>query len=244
MTMAKTGRSACIVGAGGGIGRATAAALHAAGYDPLLLMDLPGPDLDRVAAQTGTTPIPIDLRDPARIKAAFDAGRRLVPKLDALVLVSGIVENHNVGNMTPDLWASILAVNLTGPFVCVQTADGWLADGGRVVLLGSLSGRQAGGVTGPAYAASKGGIEGLTKNFARYFLPRRITVNTVAPGPIDTPMLDAHPPERMKALADTIPLGRLGRPEEVAALVQFLCSPEAGYITGCILPINGGLRME
>ena len=244
MTMANLKRSACIVGAGGGIGRATAAALHAAGYCPLLLMDLPGPDLDRVAAQTGTTPIPIDLRDPARIKAAFDAGRRLVPRLDALVLVSGIVENQNVASMTPDLWANILAVNLTGPFTCVQTADSWLADGGRVVLLGSLSGRQAGGVTGPAYAASKGGIEGLTKNFARYFVPRRITVNTVAPGPIDTPMLDAHPPERMKVLADSIPFGRLGRPEEVAALVQFLCSPEAGYITGCILPINGGLRME
>ena len=237
-------RSACIVGAGGGIGLATAAAFQAADYGPLLLMDLPGPGLERAAAETGATPLAIDLRDAARIETAFDAGRRLAPRLDALVLVSGIVENHNVASMTPDLWASILAVNLTGPFACVQAADSWLADGGRIVLLGSLAGRQAGGVTGPAYAASKGGVEGLTKNLARYFVPRRITVNTVAPGPIDTPMLDAHPPERMKALADSIPFGRLGRPEEVAALVQFLCSPEAGYITGCILPINGGLRME
>ena len=239
-----TKRSACIVGAGGGIGRATAHAFKAAGYDPLLLMDMPGPGLDRAAAETGATSFAIDLRDAASIGAAFDAARKSAPRLDALVLVSGIVENANVASMTPDLWANILAVNLTGPFTCVQTADSWLADGGRIVLLGSLAGRQAGGVTGPAYAASKGGVEALTKNFARYFTPRRITVNTVAPGPIDTPMLDAHPPERMKALADAIPFGRLGRPEEVAATVQFLCSPEAGYITGCILAINGGLRME
>jgi 3-oxoacyl-[acyl-carrier protein] reductase len=238
---AKSKRSACIVGAGGGIGRATTALLAAQGYGPLICLDLAGSDVDAVAAEHGATALHIDLRDPASVPAVFAKAREVTPDLDVLVLVSGIVENKHLDTMTLDLWQDILSINLTGMFACTQAADSWINDGGRVVLLGSMAGHAASRVTGPAYSASKGGIEALTKYLGRYFAPRGITANCIAPGPIDTPMLDAHPPERMKDVVNAVPMGRLGRPEEVAALIAHLASPEAGYTSGAVINISGGL---
>ena len=237
----KSNRSACIVGAGGGIGRATTALLAAQGYGPIICLDLAGSEVEAVAAEHGATALHIDLRNPASVPAVFAKARTITPNIDVVVLVSGIVENKHLDTMTLDLWQEIFTINLTGMFACTQAADTWINDGGRVVLLGSMAGHAASRVTGPAYSASKGGIEAFTRYLGRYFAPRGITANCIAPGPIDTPMLDAHPPERMEDVINAVPMGRLGRPGEVAALIGHLVSPEAGYTSGAIINISGGL---
>jgi NAD(P)-dependent dehydrogenase (short-subunit alcohol dehydrogenase family) len=121
----------------------------------------------------------------------------------------------------------MLATNLTGPFLCCQHSYSLLRDGGRIVLLGSLSGRTGGVLTGAAYAATKGGIESLAKSMAQELAPRGITVNVIAPGAIETPMLRAHTIERQQGMAAATPLKRLGQPEEIAGAVVYLASADA-----------------
>ncbi len=238
---AKSKRSACIVGAAGGIGRATTARLANEGYAPLILIDTPGSGVDELAREHGGVALHIDLREPASVAAVFEKARSHADRLDAYIHLSGIVENKHLDTMTLDLWQEIMTINLTGMFVCTQAVDKWLVDNGRVVLLGSKAGHAASRVTGPAYSASKGAIEALTKNLARYWAERGIAANCIAPGPIDTPMLDAHPPERMKDVIAAVPMARLGKPEEVAALIAYLVSPDAGYTSGGVINIAGGL---
>ena len=238
---AKRQRSVCIVGAAGGIGRATTARLSEAGYSPVIGMDMADSGVDALAAAHGAVALHIDLRDPASVPDAFAKARAHCDSVDVVVLVSGIVENKHLNTMTLDLWQDILTINLTGMFACAKAADPWINDGGRMVLLGSMAGHAASRVTGPAYSASKGGIEAFTKYLGRYFAPRGITANCIAPGPIDTPMLDAHPPERMKDVIAAVPMGRLGQADEVAALIAYLASPDAGYTSGAIINISGGL---
>jgi 3-oxoacyl-[acyl-carrier protein] reductase len=207
-------------------------------------MDVAGPGLDRIARDAGATVIPVDFRRPDEIKRAVAAARRQIPRIDALVLTSGIVENRRLDEMTLDLWNEVILVNVTGLFFFCQAAADWLADGARVVTFGSRAGRTPGPVTGPAYAVSKAAVENLTRYLAIQWAPRRITVNCIAPGPVDTPMLDAHPEDRMAALVDAIPFKRLASADEIAALVAYLVSDDAGYMTGAVLPINGGLAMS
>jgi 3-oxoacyl-[acyl-carrier protein] reductase len=241
--MVGTERAACIVGASGGIGAAIVRRFAADGWSPLVLMDRDGA-ADDVARETGGVAIALDLARPHTIAAAFARARATAPRLGALVLAAGIVDNAKLATLAPERWDEIIAVNLTGPFLCLRAAQDWLADGGRIVTLGSLAGRTGGVLTGTAYAASKGGIESLTKSVAQEFAARGITVNCVAPGIVDTPMLAAHTPERRAGMASAVPLKRMAAPDEVAATVAFLCSREAGYITGAVVPVNGGLRME
>jgi len=238
---AKSKRSACIVGAAGGIGRATVARLAQEGYGPLILIDTPDSGVDDLAREHGGIAHHIDLRDPPSVAGVFEIARNDVDRLDAYIHLSGIVDNKTLETTTLELWHEIITINLTGMFVCAKAVDPWLADNARVVLLGSMAGHAASKVTGPAYSASKGGIEAFTKKVARDWAARGITANCIAPGPIDTPMLDAHPPERMKDSIAAIPLTRLGRPEEVAALVAYLVSPDAGYTSGAVINISGGL---
>jgi 3-oxoacyl-[acyl-carrier protein] reductase len=167
-----------------------------------------------------------------------------VPQLDALVVASGILDLEKLAGTSVERWNRVLAVNLTGPFLCCKLARDWLADGGRIVLVGSLAGRTGGVLTGTAYAVSKGGVESLTKSVAQELAPRRITVNCVAPGGVDTPMLARNSAEGLAALKAAAPLKRVAAPEEVAAVIAFLASDEASFITGAVVPVNGGLRMD
>ena len=107
-----------------------------------------------------------------------------------------------------------------------------------------MAGHQASIITGPAYAASKGGLEAFSKYLARYFARRNITVNCITPGPVDTPMLDAHDKKLLSDAKELIPLKRFAHPNEIASAALYLCSQNAGYNTGSILSINGGIRME
>lgn len=221
---------ACVVGASGGIGGAVSRRLKNDGYS-VLQMDLGGP-------------IRIDLADLPSAEAAFAEGRRQAPQLDVLVVAAGILDLGKLASLTLQQWNKVLAVNLTGPFLCCKLARDWLRDGGRIVLVGSLAGRTGGVLTGTAYAVSKGGIESLTKSVAQELAARRITVNCVAPGGVDTPMLARNTPEGLAAMKAATPLKRMAMPEEIAAAIAYLASDDAAFITGAVLPVNGGLRMD
>lgn len=236
--------TACIVGAAGGIGAALTRLLHREGARKLVLLDRPGPALDTLARETAASAHGLDMRDEASVRAAFAAARQATARIDALVVAAGIVDVKPLGELDLARWQEILAINLTGPFLCCRESREWLADDGRIVLISSLSARTGGVATSSGYAASKGGVEAFAKGIAREFAARRITVNCVAPGWIDTPMTAPHPADRKRATEAATPLKRTGRPEEVAATIAFLMSPGAAYITGATVPINGGIRMD
>lgn len=237
-------RSLCIVGASGGIGAAIARRTAAAGHAPMVLMDRNESGLRNLAQETDAIPVAVDIADDAAVAAAFAEARSQVAGLYGLVLAAGVVDNGKLANLDARRWADILAVNLTGPFLCCRAAQDWLIDGGRIVTIGSLAGRTGGVITGTAYAASKGGVEALTKSMAQELAPRAITVNCVAPGAVETPMLAAHPPARKAAMSAATPLKRMASPDEVAAAVSYLLQPDAAFTTGSVLAVNGGLRMD
>lgn len=163
-------------------------------------------------------------------------------KIDILVNNAGIVKDKSFVKMTSEMWDDVISVNLTGTFNCSKAViDGMLErQYGRIVNISSVIGRM--GNRGQAnYAASKAGIIGLTQTLAKEFAEKGVTVNAVAPGFIGTDMLRSVPANIMEKILAQIPMGRLGRPEEVASAVTYLVSPEAGYITGQVIDINGGL---
>ena len=163
-------------------------------------------------------------------------------KIDVLVNNAGIVRDKSFVKMTPEMWHEVMSVNLDGTFNCTKAViDGMLERKfGRITNISSVIGRM--GNRGQAnYAASKAGIIGLTQTLAKEFAGKGVTVNAIAPGFIETEMLKAIPKEILEKIVAQIPLGRLGMPQEVAGAVAYLCSPEAGYITGQVIDINGGL---
>jgi len=200
--------------------------------------------LQDLARETGGIAVPVDITDETAVLAAFARARAAAGGLYGLVLAAGVVDNGKLADLDLRQWTAILTVNLTGPFLCCLAAKDWLVDGGRIVTLGSLAGRTGGVITGTAYAASKGGVESLTKSMAQELAPRAITVNCVAPGAVETPMLAAHPPERKAAMSAATPLKRMATPDEIAAAVSYLLGPDAGFTTGAVLAVNGGLRMD
>ncbi len=162
--------------------------------------------------------------------------------LDVLVNNAGILRDRTIAKMTDDEWASVLRVNLTGAFNCIHHAAGLLREGGRIVNLSSVSGQI--GLFGQAnYAASKAGLMALTKVAARELARRKITVNAVAPGFIKTDIHRSMPEDVKQQFLALIPMHRFGEIEEIVGPVLFLCSPQARYITGQILHVNGGFYM-
>jgi 3-oxoacyl-[acyl-carrier protein] reductase len=159
--------------------------------------------------------------------------------LDILVNNAGILRDRTVKKMTAEDWRAVIATNLDGVFHCSKLGAEILRDGGRIVNIASISG--VAGFHGQAnYAAAKAGVMALTKVHAKELARRGITVNAVAPGVIHTPMLQGLKPEVLAEYEKQIPVGRVGRPEDVANAVLFLASEETGYITGQTLPITGG----
>jgi 3-oxoacyl-[acyl-carrier protein] reductase len=163
-------------------------------------------------------------------------------KIDILVNNAGIVKDKSFVKMTSEMWDDVISVNLTGTFNCSKAViEGMLErQYGRIVNISSVIGRM--GNRGQAnYAASKAGIIGLTQTLAKEFADKGVTVNAIAPGFIGTDMLKSVPANIMEKILAQIPMGRLGRPEEIASAVAYLVSPEAGYITGQVIDVNGGL---
>lgn len=159
--------------------------------------------------------------------------------LDILVNNAGILRDRTVKKMTPDDWRSVIETNLDGVFYCSKLGAEIMRDGGRIVNISSISG--IAGFHGQAnYAAAKAGVMALTKVMSKELARRGITVNAVAPGVIQTPMLAGLKPEVLAEYEKQIPVGRVGRPEDVANAVLFLACEESSYITGQTLPITGG----
>jgi 3-oxoacyl-[acyl-carrier protein] reductase len=159
--------------------------------------------------------------------------------LDILVNNAGIIRDRTVKKMSPDDWHAVIQTNLDGVFYCAKLGAEVMRDGGRIVNISSISG--VAGFHGQAnYSAAKAGVIALTKVLAKEFAKRGITVNAVAPGVIQTPMIAAIKPEVMAEYEKQIPVGRVGKPEDVAHAVLFFACPESSYITGQTLPITGG----
>jgi len=235
-----TQRTALVTGASRGIGKACAEALAEAGAR-VILAARDTAKLEEVAAGIpGSTVVQIDLASPESIKEAFaKAG-----KVDILVNNAGITKDGLAMRMKKDDWDAVLATNLTGAFLAIQQVlpamlkERW----GRIINISSIVG-ETGNPGQSNYVASKAGLIGLTKSLAQEIASRNITVNAVAPGFIDTDMTSVLSDQVKENLLGHIPLKRLGKPQDVAAAVRFLASEEAGYITGHVLDVNGGMYM-
>jgi 3-oxoacyl-[acyl-carrier protein] reductase len=200
-------------------------------------------DAERLAAEIrAASIIPCDVADREQVAAMMAAVQKQFGGLDALVNNAGILRDRTIRKMSADEWESVLRVNLTGAFNCIQQAANILRPGGRIVNLASVSGQL--GLFGQAnYAASKAGLMALTKVAAREFAKQQITVNAVAPGFIETEMTRGMPEHATRGFMAQIPLGRMGTIEDIVQPVLFLCSPLARYITGQVLHVNGGFYM-
>ena len=242
------GRRILVTGASRGIGESIALHLASLGAD-LALMAREEKNLSgvaRAASERGVRVVSIgaDMADGDSVEGAVERARETLGGLDGVVANAGITADQLTMRLKPEDWDRVLAVNLTGTFRLVRAAMSPMirARYGRIVLISSVAGLM-GNPGQAAYAASKAGLIGLAKSVAREIASRAITVNVVAPGLIETDMARALPEERRAQLASQIPMGRLGTPQEVAAVVGFLLSEEAGYITGTVLNVSGGLYM-
>ena len=243
------GRTAFVTGTARGLGVALARGFLERGANVVLAdIDATGNDgtfraLGGDAARLQS--VSIDLADPATVEQAFAAATERWGAID--ILVNNAARARAVSLWEIDLadWQQVLSVNLTGLFVLSRLAAAAMrARGhGRIVNIASLAGQMA-RPSGAHYAASKGGVIALTRVFAAELAASGVTVNAVAPAIVDTPMFQAIGPERAEALKASIPVRRVGTPEEVAALVCFLASPAAGFITGATYDINGGVLMR
>tara|TARA_Y100001001_G_scaffold40648_1_gene35369 strand:- start:1518 stop:2108 length:591 start_codon:yes stop_codon:yes gene_type:complete len=192
----------------------------------------------------GILAVPCDVTDSATVDAAFATIEEELGPVEVLVANAGITRDGLVLRMSDGDFTDVLDANLTGAFRVARRAVSAMmrARWGRIILVSSIAGRI--GQTGQAnYAASKAGLVGLGRSLAKEFASRNVTVNVVAPGPILTDMLAALPEEQQADYAEAVPLGRLGQAGEVAAAVTFLASDGAAYVTGAVLPVDGGLFM-
>lgn len=230
-------RSVLVTGASRGIGRAIAERFVAAG-DRVASIQRSAEAPDGVLVVTG------DIADTASVDAAFTQVEEAHGPVEVLVANAGITRDQLLLRMSDEDFEQVLDVNLTGAFRCVRRASKGMIRmrRGRVVLISSVIGLY-GGQGQVNYAASKAGLVGMARSITRELGARGITANVVAPGFIDTAMTAALPAERQEAYRAAIPAARFGAADEVAGVVQFLASPDAAYISGAVVPVDGGLGM-
>ena len=238
---------ALITGASRGIGRATAGEFAKAGYQVAANFCSSGQAVEEFArqmAQQGCSVLPCqaDVSDPQQVEQMVQTVLQQFGHIDVLVCNAGIAQQKLFTDITPEEWQRMLDVNLSGAFhLCQLALPGMIRrKQGRILTVSSMWG-QTGGSCEVHYSAAKAGLIGLTKALAKEEGPSGITVNCVAPGVIETDMMAAFTAEDKAALAEETPVGRLGTPEEVAKLLVFLAGEDAGYITGQVFGVNGGL---
>ena len=240
-----TGKKGLITGASGGIGGAIAKALHGQGAE-VMLAGTRREALERLAGELGARArvATAQLADPAAPEALLKAAEAAMGQVDILVNNAGLTRDGLAMRMKDEDWLQVLEVNLTAGFRLARAALRGMMKrrSGRIIGITSVV-----GVTGNPgqanYAASKAGMIGMSKALALEIASRNVTVNCVAPGFIATAMTDALTAEQREKAAGAVPMGRFGRPEEVAAAVVYLPSDEAAYVTGHTLHVNGGIAM-
>ena len=242
------GKIALVTGSSRGIGAAAVRALNQAGARCIVnyVADPAGKNRAEAEQVAGTLRnaaiMECDVGDAAQVAAMMARVREQLGGLDFLVNNAGILRDRSLKKMSADEWASLLRVNLTGAFNCIQHSLGVMRDGGRIVNMASVA-----AVTGffgqSNYAASKAGLIALTKVTARELARQKITSNAVAPGFIKTDMTRGMPEDVTKQFIAQIPLGGFGEADDVAGAILFLCSDAARYITGQVLHVNGGFYM-
>ena len=242
------GRVALVTGASQGIGRACALVLAQAG-SKVAVCARSQEKLEQLAQEITSaggeaTPLKMDVASEDEIKSGAKAAIARFGKIDILVNNAGITRDQLVMRMKRADWDAVIATNLTGPFLLIQAVIGSMVKQrwGRIINITSIFGQT--GQAGQAnYASAKAGLIGLTMAVAREVASRNITVNAVAPGLIETAMTSVLPADLKEGMLKSIPLGHTGTDLDVAQAVKFLASEEAGYITGQVLKVNGGILM-
>jgi 3-oxoacyl-[acyl-carrier protein] reductase len=242
-------RIAFITGASRGIGKSCALALSAAGAKVVLaarqLDKLEEAAAEIRAAGGEAFVVPIDLSSLDSIKEAFSKASKDFGRIDILINNAGVTRDGLALRMKRGDWDIVLQTNLSGSFFCIQQIlspmirERW----GRIINITSVVG-EAGNAGQANYCAAKAGLIGLTKSLAHELASRNVTVNAVAPGFMDTDMTKSLTDEHKAKITESIPLKRMGKPEDIAAAVRFLASDDAGYITGHVLDVNGGMYMR
>lgn len=233
----RTPRSVLVTGGNRGIGRAVAEAFLAQG-DKVAVTTRTG------GAPDGALDIRCDVTDPAQVDAAFAEVEAAHGPVEILVANAGITRDTLVLRMSDEDWDDVIATNLTGSFRLARRASKSMLRlrKGRIIFVSSVVGLlgSAGQVN---YAASKSGLVGMARSLARELGSRNITANVVAPGFVDTDMTAVLSDEQKAGIKQQVPLGRTARPEEIASAITWLAAPEAGYVTGAVIPVDGGLGM-
>lgn len=239
-----------MTGGSGGIGSEIASALAAQGCRVAIAYGSDAAGAERTAKEISAAGGPesltvaVEVSDTASVDAAFSKIENEFGPVEILVNNAGVTADGLLMRMADDQWDRVLRTNLDGAFRCTRRASARMvrARWGRIVNVGSVAGL-SGSAGQVNYGAAKAGLVGLTRAVARELAPRSVTCNLVAPGPIDTAMTSALSPERQAEITTQVPLERFGTAAEVAAVVAFLCSDAASYITGAVIPVDGGLGM-
>ncbi|WP_092077447.1 3-oxoacyl-[acyl-carrier-protein] reductase [Desulfuromonas thiophila] len=246
--MSLTDQVAVVTGASRGIGRSIAETLAVAGAR-LVLVSRRAEDTAELARQIQerggeALSFAADVGDAAQVDGLFQTAQERFGRVDILVNNAGINRDALLARMKDDDWDSVLRINLTGAFLCSRAAARLMSKQryGRIINISSVVG-QMGNAGQANYCASKAGLAGMTRSMARELARRNITVNAVAPGFIETDMTAALPEKIREQMLDQIPCGRFGEAADVAAVVCFLASPTAAYITGQEFAVNGGMFM-
>jgi 3-oxoacyl-[acyl-carrier protein] reductase len=231
------GRSVLVTGGNRGIGLAIARRL-AAGGDRVTVTSRSGDPVDGLAVAR------CDVTDTATVDAAFKQVEEQQGPVEVLVANAGVTHDQLLALLTEEDFAAVLDTNLTGAYrVAKRAVRGMMRQRhGRMIFISSVVG-QTGSPGQANYAAAKAGLVGLARSLAQELAPRNITANVVAPGFVDTDMTAALPEDRKQAILDRVPLHRYGTADEIAAAVAFLAGDDAAYITGAIVPVDGGLGM-
>ena len=244
------GKVALITGAASGIGLATACRFAVEGA-AVVLADLREPALEQARARVAaaapdalTQAAVVDVTRGDQVQATIEAALKRFGRIDCLVNNAGITQDARLVKMTEEQFDRVIEVNLKGVYRCTQAvADPMIRQGGGVILNASSVVGLYGNFGQTNYAATKAGVIGFTKTWARELGPKGIRVNAICPGFIRTPILETIPAPVIQKMTDKVPLGRLGEPEEIASVYAFLASDDASYLNGAVIEVSGGIQL-